>query len=207
MDIAAVQRFANADLTDEIKALICQYGDHNEVLTFLLRMIWQGRLADALPEAKQYALKPVAGRYVRISAFRAALTVGNAADALEIRTAFVGEAKPLNRKWLAELIEGLPNDQASVDWLLAALEKSEQKQKYSSDGLTEAVSKYALAIQIELLPRLIAGIAKLVAKRPVVQRRHCEISERHGWLLKCAAQAVQRLIEARHPFALSLETI
>lgn len=203
MDYAAVQRFANADLADEIKGLIRQYSTNEDLLWFLLRMVWQGRLSEALPETKQYALAPTAGKYVRIAAIRAVLAVGGADDADEVRVAFVGEARRLNREWLAELIETLPYDQRSVDWLLQALAKSETKPRYKTDELGEAVSRYIQAAPVSLLPGLLAELVRLVSKRPIIERRHYEISKRHGWLLKRAAQAAERLIEARHPAALN----
>ena len=50
-DYAAVQRFANPDLTDDVRALIRQYADNEDLTAFLLRMVWLGQLAGALPEA------------------------------------------------------------------------------------------------------------------------------------------------------------
>lgn len=202
MDYAAVQRFANADLADEIKGLIRQYSTNDDLLWFLLRMIWQGRLGQALPEAKEYALAPDTGKYVRIAAIRAVLAVGSVHDADEIRATFVGEARRLKREWLAELTEKLPYDQRSVDWLLQALAKSEPKSRYKTDGLGKAVARYIQAAPVGLLPGLLADLVRLISRRPIIERRHYEVSRRHGWLLRPAAQAAERMIEARHPAAL-----
>ena len=57
-DYAAVQRFANPDLTDDVRALIRQYADNEDLTAFLLRMVWIGQLSDALPEAMDVALTP-----------------------------------------------------------------------------------------------------------------------------------------------------
>ncbi|MCJ2184089.1 hypothetical protein MTR62_15500 [Novosphingobium sp. 1949] len=207
MDYAAVQRFANADLVHEIKALIRKFGTRDDLLWILLRMVWQGRLAEALPEAKQYALKPDAGKYVRIAAIRTVLGVGTAQDAEEVRAAFVAEARRLKRDWLAELVKNLPYDQASVDWLLSALAKTEPKPEFSTDGLGEAISEFVCAAPIDLLANLVTGIVALISKRPIIERHNYEISQRHGWLLKRAAQAVERLIEARHLAALGQDCL
>lgn len=207
MDYAAVQRFANVDLVDEIKDLIREYGSHDEILWFLLRMVWQGRLKDALPEAKQYALKPDAGKYVRIAAIRAVLALGSDEDARDVRAAYVDERRHLRRDWLAELVEKLPSDQASIDWLVKALAKTEPKPRFCSDGLGQALSNYILSLPIDMLPGLIAQLARLISKRPVIERLHCEISERHGWLLKRVAQGAERLVEARHPAALEQDCL
>jgi hypothetical protein len=55
-DYAAVQRFANVDLTDDIKALLAQYREDDDIAWFLLRMVWQGEIAGAATEAKRFAL-------------------------------------------------------------------------------------------------------------------------------------------------------
>ena len=59
-DYAAVQRFANPDLTDDICALLRQYADNEDLTAFLLRMVWIGQLEGALPEAMNVALTPTA---------------------------------------------------------------------------------------------------------------------------------------------------
>lgn len=51
------------------------------------------------------------------------------------------------------------------------------------------------------------GLYALLKRTPVVERRHCEISEVYGWLGRIAAQIVVRLIGARHPAALSTTTL
>ena len=55
------------ELTDEqktqiaadVKELCAKYRAHDELQWFLMRMIWQGELADALPEAKHSPPLPV----------------------------------------------------------------------------------------------------------------------------------------------------
>jgi hypothetical protein len=123
-DYAAVQRFANPDLTDDVRVLIRQYADNEDLTAFLLRMVWLGQLADALPEAMDVALTPTAEQNARIAAFRAIKAIGSNQDQEHVRQSFLAEASELKREWLAELLEGLPPTEQTLAWLLECLEKS-----------------------------------------------------------------------------------
>ncbi|MBN2034826.1 MAG: hypothetical protein JW836_16290 [Deltaproteobacteria bacterium] len=200
-DYTAVQRFANPDLTDDVRALIRQYADHEDLTAFLLRMVWIGQLAGALPEAMDVALTPTAEQYVRTAAFRAINAIGSDKDKEHVRQSFLAEAPELERIWLAELIKGgQPTEQTWV-WLLACLEKSEPKEPFTVDHLTDYVTEYVGIADIELLPQLVTGLNRLLSIPPMIDRRHCEVSEKFQWLMAPACKAVERLIMARHPAA------
>lgn len=201
-DYDAVQRFANADLTDDVCSLIEKYGGNDELTGFLLRMVWLGELAEALPEAKAAALSVSLSTYTRIAAFRAVKAIGSERDRKEVRQAFLEEAPELKREWLGELIQDTAPSPETITWLLAALAKSAEKERYSVDRLTDAVGKFAQAADIRLLPQLVSGLNELLHQAPVIERRYCEVSEKFGWLLKAAAHSVERLIRERHPTAL-----
>ena len=49
-DYAAVQRFVSADLSAEVRVLVQKYSSNDELVAFLLRMVWLGQLQDTLPE-------------------------------------------------------------------------------------------------------------------------------------------------------------
>lgn len=206
-DYRAIQRFADKDIAHDVKALLAKYASNNELLWFLLRMVWQGELAEALPEAKQIALNPKAARFVRIAAFRAVGAVGSDSDKLEIRGHFLGEASTLNREWFAELLEGLPPTKTSVEWVLAGLTKLKSRNRNTIDGLPQALDNFVAVLEPDLIAALLDGLNALICKRPVVERRYCEISNRYGWLIKSAAQAAERLIVARHAAALQTPTL
>jgi hypothetical protein len=195
-DYSAVQRFANADLSDDIKALLAQYGEDDDIAWFLLRMVWQGEIAGVAAEAKNFALNS-RSEYTRIAAFRALATVGSSADQTEVRTAFLGESEELNRNWFAELIADLPQDGQSADWLLKAIERSSAKQRFTVDNLMRNLLRLVTDWPLSQLSGLVAGFSTLLKTPPVIERRYCEISTRYGWLTQAAAQSVLRLIEAR----------
>ncbi|MGN6691872.1 MAG: hypothetical protein ACTHJU_13105 [Sphingopyxis sp.] len=201
-DYRAIQRFADKDIAEDVKNLLAKYASNNELLWFLLRMVWQGELAEALPEAKKFALNSKAARFVRIAAFRAVRAVGSDSDQLEVRKQFLDEASALNREWFAELLEDLPPTKPSVEWVLACIAKLKSRDRNTIDGLPQALDTFVAKLEPDLAAELLGGLNLLICKRPVVERRFCEISKRYGWLIKSAAQAAERLIVARHPAAL-----
>jgi hypothetical protein len=201
-DYTAVQRFANVDLTDDIKALLSQYGEDEDIAWFLLRMVWQGEIAGAAAEAKRFALCSRA-KYTRIAAFRALAAVGSVADQAEVRRSFLAEDGALNRDWLAELTPGLPPDDEAVAWLLDALKRTPAKKRFDVDSLARALLQLVADWPLQLLPKLLTGLHALLKTRPVIELRYCEISKRYGWLALAAAQSVLRLIEARELSALT----
>jgi len=201
-DYRSIQRFADRDIAAEVKALISRYRSNNELQWFLLRMVWQGELVDCLPEAKQAALNPRAEHYERIAAFRAVLAIGGEIDRAEVRDSFLKEASVLNRAWFAELLNDLPATKLSVDWALACLKKLAARNPHEIEEVSDALDKFADALDADLLVELLNGLSVLVGKRPVLERRYCEVSKRHGWLMDSAARVVEKLTAIRHPMVL-----
>ncbi|SFI37509.1 hypothetical protein SAMN04515618_12014 [Collimonas sp. OK307] len=197
-DYAAVQRFANVDLTDDVKALLAQYGDDDDIAWYLLRMVWQGQIVGAAAEAKRFALTS-RSKYARIAAFRALMEVGSTADQAEVRRAFLAEDGELKRDWLAELISSLPQDDESVTWLLDALKRVPAKNQFEVDSLMGATSQLVSDWPLPLLPRLVTGFHALLETLPVIERGYYEVSQRYSWLAQAAAQSVLRLIDAQDP--------
>lgn len=201
-DHAAVQRFANVDLTADIKELIRKFEANDDLLWFLLRMVWQGELVDALPEARRIALAPSSGHYARIAAFRAVSALGSAGDKAELRRNFQNERAVLNRDWLAELLKATELTNEIIDWLFECLRKVGDKERYSVDNLTEQLSKLVERADYSMLPSIIDQANALLEEPPVVERRHCEVSAKYTWLLKAAGMAVERLVKSRNEAAL-----
>ncbi|EPS9414291.1 NACHT domain-containing protein [Escherichia coli] len=206
-DYRAVQRFADKDIASEIKTLFKKYGASDKLQWFLLRMVWQGELYDVLPEAKGVALNRKSGHYARIAAFRAVEAIGTNADKLEIRECFLQEASVLNREWFMELLEGLSLTRASIDWVLACVAKLKSKDNHSIDSLSQVLDTFVQSLSLELQLALLEGMCPLISKRPILERHYCELSKRHGWLIKNAALVVERLIIDRHPAALQISTL
>ncbi|MFL9841731.1 hypothetical protein ABS767_12215 [Sphingomonas sp. ST-64] len=201
-DYRAIQRFADKDIAADVKSLFAEYEGKPEIQNFLLRMVWHGELRDALPEAMAVALDPKANHYSRISAFRAVRAVGADADRKRVRDQFLAEAATLKREWFAELLDELPDSDEAVAWVLACLAKLKSKDAHTVDRLPDALDVFAASLDIDRAVRLLDGLHTLLGKRPVLERRFCEISKRHGWLIESAIRITERLLKERHSAAL-----
>ena len=202
----AVQRFANPDLTDEVRSLIGHYADNDGLTEYLLCMVWLGELADALPEAMKVALMPNAEKNARISAFNAVKAIGSQNDQEHVRESFLAEASELKREWLAKLLKDLQPTEQTLRWLLACLEKSETKVRFAVDHLTDAVTEFVAAADIELLPLLVIGFNRLLESAPIIAQ-YCKVSEKFQWLIMPGCKALERLILIRHSASLEPDTL
>ncbi len=206
-DYAAVQRFANSDMAKDIKALISEHKENSDLTYFLMRMIWQGRIKQALLEAKSFALDNQIEKYTRIAAIRAVKEVGNKQDFEEILQSFLSEEDLIDRGLVSEVVERLDRSESSVDWISKVLNKTEDKRKYSTDGLSYSLVKFAEGLEPAVAAKFIKHIAKLLIQEPVIEKRHCEISQRFGWLMNSGAKAVENLIKSRDLAALNSDSL
>ena len=200
-EYSAAQRFANDDLTSDVKALLAEYGEDDDIAGFLLRMIWQGELRGAAAEAKAFALGS-REKYTRISAFRALSVVGTYADKQEVRDAVLSEGEDIDREWIAELVQDLPEDDRSLEWLVDAVKRAAKPKRYSADRLTRVLPDYLSQVPLDRLSHLTARLNELLEVPPVRDKSFCRISKRYGWLLGAAGTAAHRLIMTREPGAL-----
>ena len=206
-DYAAVQRFANPDLTDDVLALLREYKDNEDLKAFLLRMVWIGQFEGAQPQVMEVALNPDAEHYTRIVAFRAIKAIGSSEDQDRVCQSFLNETSKLNREWLAELLEDIKPTEQALIWLLACLEKIQSTENPIADNLPYNLSAFVNAASIDLLPQLVAGLNRLLNLPPVIERRYCEVSEQFQWLIAPGCEAVERLILDHHPASLESDAL
>ncbi len=206
-DKAAVQRFANPDLTDDVLVLLREYADNDDLKAFLLRMAWIGQLKGARAKVMEVALNPHAEHYTRIVAFRAIKAIGSSEDRECVYQHYLTEAPSLNHELLAELVEGREPTKQALVWLLACLEKIEPAEHHITVNLRYNLSAFVDIADIDLLPQLVAGFNRLLDLPPVIERRYCEISVSFQWLIVPACKAVERLILARHSVSLESDVL
>jgi len=207
LDYSAVQRFANPDLAESIRAFLMQYASNTDLVSFLIRMVWLGRLTALKNEAKALALAPSKPKYTRIFAIRALRAVGTNEDLEELRQSFVNEGPVLKRDWLSEIIAASIPSAETATWLLAALAKVEVKEEFSVDTLTDAVAKFVETAPLEIMPALAKGLNQLLEDPPVIERSFCKVSKKNFWLTKAASATAERLMSERRPEALSDDTL
>lgn len=207
LDYAAVQRFASSDLVEDIRAHLKTYATNPEIVSFLIRMIWLGRLGALKEEAKALAISPSTPQYTRTTAIRAAGAVATNQDLDDLRTSFLNEAPVLNRDWLGEIIAASEPTPETTAWLLDALRKAGSKERSSVDSLTDAVARFVEAAPVELLPNLAKRLDFLLELPPLLERGFCDVSKKNAWLIKAASVAAERLIRERRMDALEEPTL
>ena len=202
-DFAAIQRFAAPDLIGTVRHLTKKYADNDDIASFLMRMVWQGRLAEALPEVMTIARMATAGQYARIAAFRAIAELGTLKDMASIREGFAKETAGLNRRCMADLISHIAKpDAQTLAWLLDCIPRLVEYDQYDGTGLSEQLSEFFERADIAVVASAIVPLQALLAKPPMIERRYCEISQRYQWLRQCVGVAVRRLIKAQDAAAL-----
>lgn len=207
-DFAAIQRFAAPDLIDTVREMAKMYADNDDIAGFLMRMVWQGRLAEALPEVMSVARSPASGPFARIAAFRALAELGSPNDMESIRETFSNKGGELNRKCMAELVTHIPNpDAQSLAWILKCIPRLAEYGRYEGTGLSEQLAEFFERADIAVVVRAIVPLQVLLTKKPVIERDYCEVSKRYQWLQHCAGVVVRRLINARNPAALMRGTL
>ena len=206
LDYASVQRFAddaNEHLTQDIRILLRKYANHEDVAPFLLRMVWLGRLSDALPEVLEFAQDATDQGYRRLTALKALRSIADKETLDAVMSDFLGEAGDRPRRLVAEILSGLGGDVSDVTWFLSAAERAEPRRKHTVDYLSSEAGLFVGRVDLDVLPLLVEGMAAHLSRSPVVERLYNRVSVRFEWLLGPAARAVERLILDRRPSALS----
>ena len=203
VDFAAIQRFAAPDLTDTLCGLIEQYQSNDDIVFFLMGMVWQGRLKGALGNVMEIARSSTATYASRIAGFRAIADLGTPQDMESIRNEFSEEGDVLNRKCMADLVSHVQHpDEQTLQWLMTCIPRLAEYTEYESTGLSEETASFFARAPLEHIDQGLELLLELLTSPPVIERRYCEISQRYQWLRQAAGVAVHRLIEARAVSAL-----
>jgi len=200
---ASVQRFASPDMTDDIKRLIKEYENDENLIFFLLRMVQLGNMKDALPEAKRFACDPQGEQYTRMAAIKAVQEIGSAEDYKDLLKKFASESGLHDRGILADLVEGIASNSASVEWVIKAVSRSESKEQYGYDDLSPALIQFIDRLSLDDTAKLLDGFGLLLDEEPMIETHFHEVSERFSWLISCCLSLLEKLIVCRHDAALN----
>jgi hypothetical protein len=207
LDLPEVRRFAHADLGPTIASLLSEHSTNEEVRQLLLRMVWQADVRSCAATALAYALDTSMDRYTRMIAIRAVSTCGSDSQVSELVAHFDQNESERDDRILADIVEFIGPSRLQVPQLLKLVDRASPLEKHSYSRLEQAVENYWTACRLDQLYDLILGLKRLLDSPPLVERRYFEVSVAHGWLLKHAAHACQRLVERKHPDALRPDAI
>ena len=209
MDNSAIERIATPDLTDDVFELLETYQGSDEVIFFLGRVIWQGRIVKCAPALLGIAIDPSRGRYARIAAIRGIMSVSDADQKYKLLEAIADDPSPIDRAVFAELLDGAPPTTQSIIFLLQSLEHTAPYENFNVTGLGKSLHLFIDRLPIltdnvedHPLGRLVDGLSVLLEREPFVERGECPISKEFEWLMSAALHVVDRLVAARSAQAL-----
>jgi hypothetical protein len=210
MDNSAIERIATPDLTKDALALLDAYGENDDVVFFLGRLVWQGEMADCAPVLAKIACDTSRGKYARIASIRGVMTVGDAGQKDALWQKIADDSGQLDHAVIAELLNWAEPNTRSVELLLRALEHVAPFERFNTNGLDHALHAFIDRLPIMLdqvddhpLGHLVEGLNKFLERQPFIERGECHVSEQFVWLMPPALHAVDRLVAARSAQALT----
>ncbi len=210
-DNSAIARIANPDLTEDTQLLIGKYGENDDAIFFLGRLVWQGGMASCTGPFLNIAVDNTRGIYARMVSIRAVMTCGTVEEKQGLWRRLNGSDEKIPRRLLAELIKHTEPDSHSVEQLLISLGKLQPYKRYEATGLDSEIHVFAEGLPIannqRLVNQLLNGLHSYLEKPPYVERRECHVSEAYTWLLSPAVHMVERLVKAHNSIALENTSI
>lgn len=200
-------QFASNDLAPTVCELFGRYANDDEVIGFLLLLVWKGRIAGPWTEVETIALSIRRSPSSRQRALYAANVIGSEADLAALRGKFFAGGGVVDRQYLSIILEGIPSAAFAAQWLLSCLEKTQPKERYSYDALEYELPRYVARMDKTFLPEFLYGVSSFLNFDPDEEFAIDPSSHGRGWMFRAACQAVLRLILDRDSAALSQTTL
>jgi hypothetical protein len=214
MDNTEIERIATPDLTSETLALLKAYGSNDDVVFFLGRLVWQGKMVGCVPDLSEIACDPSRGRYARTAAIRGVMAVGDADQKERLWEVIAEQPGPLDRALPAELVYWAPPNTRNIKLLLRALERVAPYKEFNTTGLRHSIHNFierlpvmADQAQDHPLGRLVEGLNNFLGREPFLERGACHVSKAFAWLMPPALHAIDRLVAARSAQSLTSDAI
>lgn len=207
VDFGALQRLVSEDMSDAIRSLYETYSDNKETERLLLRSIEIGLLGDLVDIAIAAATKEGQSRYTRLVAMRAVAANGNDEQIASVCEIVAKAACLRSRHELADFVGVFGPENLSPERLVTLISEVGQGEKYSADGLNQAMRSFVSTCSPEALETIVAEVATLIKQEPFVERRFFEVSRNNAWMLNFAIPACERLVEERHRAALQVPAL
>jgi len=210
-DNSAIARIANLDLSEDTQQLINEFGENNDAIFFLGRLVWQGEMSSCVAPLVDIAVDSSRGIYARIASVRATLTCGSVEQKQSLWQRVNESEAQIPRKLLAELLEDAEPDSHSVEQLVISLGKLPPYERFKSTGLTRALHTFVERLPIvgdqQAFALLLDSLHGYLERQPCVERRECYVSKEYWWLLSPATHVVERLVVARNTLVLGVTAL
>lgn len=199
----AIQRFAAPDVSQTVRRLIVGYREHEEVVSFLMRMVWQGGINQALPETLEVAQSSATPLGGRLAAFRALDAIGTPVEMSALRARFANEGEELNRRCMAELLSLVQEpDAMTLQWIMECIPRLAEFNEHGSTGLSWEMARFFERADIDLNALAIDKLWAFLIEPPVIDRHCYYLSVRYSWLRRPTGTVLSRLFKANDDAAL-----
>lgn len=199
---------ASSDLSDDVLALLETYGSNDDVIFFLGRLVWLGKMTDCAADLEKIAVDKSRGRYARVAAIRGVMAVGNAEQKDRTWVKIADEAGPLDHLIIAELLDWDEPTCQGVELLLRALQHAASFRRFNTSGLDHALHEYIERLPVmddgaheHPLADLIEGLDSFLRREPYTGSITCRVSKEFSWLMPMAIHAIDKLVAARSKYA------
>jgi hypothetical protein len=201
---AGLHRFAQPDLAATIKELLALYSGNEEMVSFLLKMIWKGNILGCVDEAMKYAINNNTEKNTRLYAIR---TIASSRDQ-ELRillvSTLVNDSACVNGKVIGALISFFAPGILGVDRIVDLIKRVELEGRLADDWLFEGLKDFTKnKCFVEDLNIWLEHLLALLSQSPLIDHHNCAVSKRYYWLIPYAIFAAERLIILKHPDALN----
>jgi hypothetical protein len=210
-DNSAIARIANPDLSEYTQQLIDEYGDNDDAIFFLGRLVWQGEMTYCVAPFVAIALDGSRGIYARIASARAVMTCGSVEHKQRLWQKLNESDAQIPRELLEEVAEEAEPDSNNVAHLLISLGKLPPYEQYKVTGLGRSLHEFVERLPIvgdqQVTIQLLDGLHDYLERSPYVEQRECRVSKEYAWLLSLATHTVERLVVARSTVALGVTAL
>jgi len=193
-----VQRFASPDLSEITLRLADTYSDDSEVMWFLCKMVWRGKMSPLRDKALDLAKDIALDESARVSAIRALAEIGDDSDLADILDFYGKFEGGVERRVLATVIEYIEAKQNNLELIFEGIKNAHAFNRYRGEGLGEAICHYVQRLDTDFLYEFLKKIFALLNQEPHYERREIRISTEYGWLVSPVCKILEELLKARH---------
>ncbi len=205
-DNNAIARIANPDLAKDTHALIAKHINNDDVIVFLGRLVWQGKMASCAESFINIATDDSRSIYARMVSVRVVFTCGAQPLRQRLWNTLNNQAANIPRELLAEIVEAAHATSNDVAQILVSLQRLPPYERAKGTALSSSLHHYidrlSQSDDPSALVQLVESMHRYLTKEPFIERGECYVSKEYAWLLNPATHAVEQLVRKRHPAAL-----
>ncbi|TAK64806.1 hypothetical protein [Methylobacter sp.] len=190
-DRAALARFANKELKDDITRYLLDSNIGESLRADLLLLVCDGKLFDCVPAALELFAEPTSSDSLKTYAAMVVRDIGNTQHRRQLWQLCIGQSG-MSNTLTGCLCDALFPQAIGVDGLLELIRKSQPIKEYGVDlsyGLRPLLEQELKAADAK---NLLEGILALVKSPPLLE--HTNLSEHFIWLTDLIPICLQRLL-------------